>query len=442
MTTDVTTRAGGTVARIGAADTLRCALGVLAPMLAQGVIRRRNRVVRLAQRFDLDRRGAGILHRLRRRHGAGPLRLRVPGRSVVVVLDPADVELVLTGSPDPFAPATTEKVAALRHFQPHGVLLSSGFTRAARREVNERALDTGLPLHRIAGAVAQIAGDEVSRLDAAAAVLDWATLGPMFDRVIRRVVLGDGARDDVRLTAELNRLRDAANWSYLRPRNRALRVRFQRRIDAYVARAEAGSLVAALAQAAVGAPVGVDPAGQVPHWLFAFDAAGITAMRTLALLGSDPGRRETAAADVAPVLPYLRAGVLDTVRLWPTTLVVLRESTRETDWHGTALPARTTFVVPSSFHHRDPAASSHADEFSPEDWLDGTAGRRWSVFPFSAGPAVCPGRDVVLLTVSTLLSALLHRFPGLHAVEPLRAPLPATLDHTGLRLRFRRTAAG
>jgi hypothetical protein len=135
MTTMVTTVAGDTSVRIGVFDTARCALGVLAPMLAQGAIRRRNRIVRLAQRSGLDRRGADLLHRLRHRHGPGPLRLSVPGRSVAVVVDPADVERLLTGSPDPFAPATTEKAAALRHFQ-------------TARSVNEHALDSGRPLHR------------------------------------------------------------------------------------------------------------------------------------------------------------------------------------------------------------------------------------------------------------------------------------------------------
>ena len=51
--------------RVGVVDTLRCAAGVLLPMLAQGVIRRRPRVVRLVQRLDLDRRGADLLHRYR-----------------------------------------------------------------------------------------------------------------------------------------------------------------------------------------------------------------------------------------------------------------------------------------------------------------------------------------------------------------------------------------
>jgi cytochrome P450 len=413
--------------RIGVVDTLRCAMGVLVPMLAQGVIRRRPRIVRLAQRFDLERRGAELLHRLRFRHGSGPLRLAVPGRSVAVVLDAADAERLLTGSPDPFAPATTEKVAALRHFQPHGVLASRGPARAVRRTANERALDAGRPMHHAADAIVTKIRDEVATLDGD--VLGWPGFAPMFDRIIRRVVLGDAARDDTDLTSELNHLRDAANWAYLRPRDERRRVRFQNRVDGYVARADPESLVGALPRDPAS-----DPAGQVPHWLFAFDAAGITAFRTLALLGSDPARRARAAADTGPLLPYVRACVLDTVRLWPTTLVVLRESTRDTDWGGTVLRRGTTFVIPSAFHHRDPTATPHADEFVPEEWTGADVHPRMSVFPFSAGPAVCPGRDVVLLTVGTVVSAVLRRFPDLRAVDPLRPPLPGTLDHTSLRM--------
>ncbi|GAA3454125.1 cytochrome P450 [Dactylosporangium matsuzakiense] len=414
--------------RLGVLDTARCAAVVLAPLLAQGVIRRRNRVVRLAQRLDLDRRAAAVLRQLRTRHGDGPLRLAVPGRSIALVLSADGVERVLTGSPEPFALATTEKVAALRHFQPHGVLISGGRERDARRHYNERVLDTGAELHHhIAGAVAAVVRDEVSTVDGP--VLDWPAFAAMFDRIARRVVLGAAARDDERLTAELNRLRNAANWAYLRPRPEHLRARFQRRVDAYVARAEPGSLAAAMA--ANPAAAGVDPAGQVPHWLFAFDAAGISAFRTLALLGSDPARQATAARDQGPVYPYIRACVQDTVRLWPTTLVVLRESTVDTQWPGGTLPAGTELILPSSYFHRD---GEHADDFAPETWLHGEAMRSWSVFPFSAGPGVCPGRNVVLLTTSTLIAALLDRFGPLRTAAPLRSPLPRTLDYTGQRI--------
>ncbi|WP_433222877.1 cytochrome P450 [Dactylosporangium sp. CS-047395] len=424
--------------RLGIADTVRCAGLVLAPMLAQGVIRRRDRVVRLAERLDLDRRGARVLGELRDRHGDGPLRLAVPGRSVAVVLSADGVRRVLTGTPEPFSPATTEKVAALRHFQPHGVLISTGAVREERRRFNEAVLDTGAELHHaVAGPLAEIVHDEVKRLDPGR-LLVYRTFEAMFNRIVRRIVLGAAARDDTGVTAELNRLRAAANWAYLRPRDEQLRGRFQRRIEAYVARAEPGSLAGALAVALAGAPAGtpatagLDPAGQIPHWLFAYDAAGITAFRTLALLGSDPDRQATATRDEAPVLPFLRACVHDTVRLWPTTLVVLRESTVDTDWPDGTLPAGTSFVLPSSYFHR-----SDNDAFTPESWLSGAAQDSWSTFPFSAGPGVCPGRNLVLLTTSTLIAALLDRFAPLRTVHPLRAPLPRTLDHSKLRIELR-----
>jgi hypothetical protein len=224
--------------------------------------------------------------------------------------------------------------------------------------------------------------------------------------------------------------------AYLRPRQERLRQRFQRRIDAYVAIAEPGSLAGMMA--GVPSAAGVHGTGQIPHWLFAFDAAAITAYRTLALLGSDSDRAATAAAEAHDAegpdgLPYLRACVQDTLRLWPTTLTVLRESTRETRWDDRTLPARTSFLIMSTFFHRDSTAVDHADAFFPEAWLNGDAWRSWSVFPFSGGPGECPGRDVVLLVTTTVLAELLrgHRFS---ALRQLREPLPSILDHTGIRL--------
>jgi cytochrome P450 len=424
-----------TLRRASVADTAKVALAVVGPMLAQGVIRRRPRVVRLAQRLDLDHRSAALMRRLRARYGDGPLRLAIPGRSFALVLATGDVERLLRGSPEPFALAATEKRAALRHFQPDGVLITRGEPRAPRRIFNERVLDAHAPLHRQAGAIVATIEDEVRRMPLGT-VLDWPVFSTAFARIVRRVTLGESARDDVRLTAELDRLRDAANWAYLRPRQEGLRQRFQRRVDAYVARAEPGSLAGMMA--GVPAAGGVAPSGQVPHWLFAFDAAAITTFRTLALLGSEPDRAAIAAAEAQRAdgpdeLPYLRACVQETLRLWPTTLTVLRESTRDTDWGGPTLPARTTFIIMSAYFHRDPAMH-FADSFAPEVWLSGAHRRGWSVLPFSGGPGECPGRELVLLVTTTVLAALLrgNRF---EAARPLRAPLPGTLEQTAVTLR-------
>lgn len=432
--TDTLTRPDTQVAEASVLDSAKVAVAVVAPMLAQGVIRRRPRVVRLVQRLDLERRAGDVMRRLRARYGDGPLHLRIPGRSFALVLSTADVERILRGTPEPFTPATVEKRAALRHFQPDGVLVTRGARRTPRRVFNERVLETHAPMHRQADAIMATIRDEVGRAGLGG-TLDWTAFSTVFARIVRRVTLGDAARDDERLTGELDRLRDAANWAYLRPRQEGLRQRFQRRVDAYVAKAAPGSLAGMMA--AIPAAPGVDPAGQVPHWLFAFDAAAITAYRALALLGSDPGRAGTAAREALgadPERPFLRACVQETVRLWPTTLTVLRESTGPTEWGGRTLPEKTSFLIMSGFFHRDPDAMHQADAFAPEAWLSGAGRRSWSVFPFSAGPAECPGRDLVLLITTTVLAELL-RHDRFDTVPPLREPLPKTLDHTALRLQ-------
>jgi cytochrome P450 len=392
-----------------AADTARVLSTVLSPIIAQGPILRRPRMVALAERLDADRRAGRLLRGLRGKYGPDPLRLRVPGRSMALVLSVADVRAVLLGSPEPYALANREKVAALTHFQPHGVLVSHGPVRAERRRFNEQVLGAA-PL------------DEITARIRAEAVLPerltWDGFAAMWWPLVRRVVLGDGARDDAGLTAMLTALRADANWAYLRPKRTGLRRRFEQRLHGHLARAERGSLAEVLARTP--AAEVTDPEGQVPHWLFAFDAAGIAAYRALALLAAGP-------AD--PDLPYLQASVLESVRLWPTTMVILRDSTTRIG----EFPAGTAFVIVSSYFHRDPALP-YADRFTPEIWLDGRARDNWSLVPFSGGPGECPGRNLVLFTTGTLLGTLLDRYHlrPVGGLDPA-GPLPGTLDHTALR---------
>src|SRR5689334_1214106 len=188
-------------------DTLRAA-GAILPIVAQGVIARRRRVVALAGKADLDGRGVRILQDLSTRYGHGPVRLRLPGRRAALVLDADDVGRILDETPEPFAPDTWEKRKALGQFQPHGVLVSHGEVRAERRRFNEAVLDSGHPLHRnaavMARAVAQEAGILGAEMDRTGE-LGWDAFVRAWWRVVRRVVLGDGARDDHDLTDELTR---------------------------------------------------------------------------------------------------------------------------------------------------------------------------------------------------------------------------------------------
>lgn len=369
---------------------------MLLPTLAKGVIQRRRAVTALAEKVRADAVAVATMKRLRKRYGPQPLRLRVTGRSIALVLDPLDVARLLAESPSPFALATPEKTAALRHFQPHGVLVSTGRARARRRAVNEDVLRPDKI--DVRGIVADEA-DLLLRHVRSTGRLTWDAFAQAWWRAARRIVLGTFAREDVELIDMLRTLRGNANWAYLHPRREALRKRFEARLRGHLERGEPGSL------ASLGAAG--ELLEQAPHWLFAFDAAGIATMRALAIGGEG------------------EAGIWESVRLWPTTPVILRESTEPTRWHGTWLPARTTFVVFVPYFHRDPDRLPHADAYAPENWpAPGDPG----LVPFSGGPGICPGRDLVLVAGATMLDALRDHL----AVPTLRAPLPATLNHFGL----------
>ncbi|MBB4689165.1 cytochrome P450 [Amycolatopsis jiangsuensis] len=417
-------------------ETAKVAGGVLLPTLAGGVIKRRPAVMQLAQRLQLDRPSVRVVTQLRDKYDGRPLRLRVPGRSVALALSADDVGTVLAGAPIPFSPSTVEKRAALGHFQPHGVLVSPPEQREQRRRFNEEVLEPGHALHELAGPFAEAVAEEAGRLRESP-VLDWDRFARSWWRLVRRQVLGASARDDDRVTDLLARLRLDANWAYLHPRRDDARREFTQRLQAHLDRAEPGSLAATIAEVDGTTPA----ADQVAHWLFAYDAAAIVTFRTLALLASHPEAARTARADQSPELQFLRACALESVRLWPTTPMLLRETTEQTEWGR----AGTTILVFTPFFHRDPTRMSYADSFVPSIWLDGRAAAQPALVPFSAGPAICPGRDLVLFTVSTLLAELLrdrdYRLSGaeLSGAELSGAglsgagPLPASLDPFHLR---------
>src|SRR5579875_2912980 len=82
---------------------------VLAPLIARGLIVRRRRAVRALAALDADRRAIGLLRRVASAYGPTPVSLRLAGRRIALVLTSADAREVLSGTPEPFSPATREK---------------------------------------------------------------------------------------------------------------------------------------------------------------------------------------------------------------------------------------------------------------------------------------------------------------------------------------------
>ncbi|MFF4615685.1 cytochrome P450 family protein [Nonomuraea jabiensis] len=394
--------------RATAAETLALAAVVALPSIVQGPVARRPYAVRLAELADADGRAIRLLARLRAEHGEGPLLVRAPGRGwVMLPLAPRDVRAVLDDRD--FTPATTAKRGALGHFQPDGVLITRDpGLRERRRALNDQVLGSGF------APFARVVEEEAATLPRHG-LLTWPRFHATHRRIVRRIVLGDGARDDVILTRQLDRLCADANWSDLRGHRTDVFNAFRRRLDGHLARAEPGSLAAGLARAHAAADV--HPEGQVPHWLFAFDGAAAAAYRALAL----------AAAHQGPADP--RATMLESVRLWPITIAIVREAVGPTEWD---VPDGTTAVIYSPYVNR----AGPGDSYRPELWRDG--GVEWAGVPFSAGFARCAGEDLVLFTAATLLDAVLRE----RSVRPsvrLEGALPAMLNH--FRLNFAVKAA-
>ncbi len=438
---------------LSATETLSVLTDVIAPTIAKGVIIRRPAVVGVAERLELDRRAVRRLQELRNRYGRGPVLLRVPVRNQAVILDPEDVFRVLDESPAPFSTASSEKRAALRHLEPHGALITPpGPARSTRRRFNEVVLETDNPMHTLSERFIAVVEEEAAKLlketEQRDGTLAWGEFIEGWFRIVRRVVLGDAARDDREMRRLTDELRSDANWAFAKPRRNRVRRDFFTRLNRHLARAEPGSLAAVVAS--IPKTRETAPDHQVPQWLFAFDPAGMATFRALGLLASHPVHAEAARREFAQAtasgdhhLPYLRACVLEALRLWPTTPAVLRQTTRETEWDTGTMPAGTGVLIYAPFFHRDDQRLRHADHFAPEAWLAHSNGflgdppRPWPLIPFSGGPAICPGRHLVLLLTSHLLGNLLEG-RSIQNVDPERlrpGRLPGTLNNYSLRFR-------
>ncbi len=137
--------------------------------------------------------------------------------------------------------------------------------------------------------------------------------------------------------------------------------------------------------------------------------------------------------------------MLESVRLWPTTPTILRDTTEDTEWRDGAerftVAAGTALMIAAPAFHRDDELRPFAHRFTPEIWVDGRAEKYSQLVPFSAGPAECPGRNLVLFVTSTVLAHLLTELQIELTSAPRLSPeqpLPMTLNQLTLEFSTRR----
>jgi cytochrome P450 len=109
------------------------------------------------------------------------------------------------------------------------------------------------------------------------------------------------------------------------------------------------------------------------------------------------GERPLGASDVAR-LPYTRAVLAETMRLFPPAWIVGRRALGDYDVGPYRLAPRTIVLLSQWVVHRDPRWWPDADRFRPERWLPGGSALdatrpKFSYFPFGAGTRVCIGEQ-------------------------------------------------
>ena len=139
-------------------------------------------------------------------------------------------------------------------------------------------------------------------------------------------------------------------------------------------------------------------------------------------------------------LPYLRAVMNETLRLYPAAYIVARTSMAPCTIAGYDFPADTTMIMAQWVMHRDPRYFDDPEAFRPERWLDGLENRlpAGAYFPFGDGPRRCIGQGFALLESALVLATIAQKYsfklvPG-HPVIP--DPLVTLRAKHGIRMTF------
>lgn len=157
------------------------------------------------------------------------------------------------------------------------------------------------------------------------------------------------------------------------------------------------------------------------------------------------GGRIPSADDVAR-LPYTRAVVAETLRLYPPAWTMGRRVLQDYRWGGFDMPAGSLILMSQWIVHRDPRWWPEPLRFDPARWLagassapgpagDAAARPRFAYFPFGGGNRVCIGESFAWSEAIVLVAAIAQRWRFVldptHPVEP--QPLITLRTRHGVR---------
>uniref|UniRef100_M1BZ93 Cytochrome P450 n=1 Tax=Solanum tuberosum TaxID=4113 RepID=M1BZ93_SOLTU len=126
------------------------------------------------------------------------------------------------------------------------------------------------------------------------------------------------------------------------------------------------------------------------------------------------GKKSMVNEDDVQTLPYFKAVIKETLRLYPPApLLVPRETMENSILEGYEIKPKTIIYVNAWAIARDPEIWENPEEFIPERFLNSDIdfkGQHFELIPFGAGRRGCPAMALGVANVELVLSNLLYAF--------------------------------
>jgi cytochrome P450 len=110
-----------------------------------------------------------------------------------------------------------------------------------------------------------------------------------------------------------------------------------------------------------------------------------------------------------PALPYTRAILDETLRLYPPSWMITREALGDDVVMGFPVARGAQLLISSYGVHHAPELWASPEAFRPERFLDGTERPRFSYFPFGGGPRICLGDQYALTEMQLVLARIVQK---------------------------------
>ena len=139
------------------------------------------------------------------------------------------------------------------------------------------------------------------------------------------------------------------------------------------------------------------------------------------LAGRAPG------ADDVERLPYTRAVLSESMRLYPPAWVVTRQAKHDVTVAGRRVHGGAVVMLSQWVTHRDERWWPNAEKFLPDRWLaDDPSRPRYAYFPFGGGPRGCIGEFFAKMEATLIIAAVARRW-RLELLDPREPALQPTI---------------